>query len=144
MPYAAAEHPAPPSRSVAMGRGLGHHCPNCGKGRLYRAYLKVVDRCEACGHALGSYRADDGPAYFTILLVGHLIIAPMLFLQWIWKAPIWLVVPLTLIPLAVVTLLLLPRVKGALVGLLYSLGATADHAPGSEFDASEPDAAPQA
>ncbi len=62
----------------------------------------------------------------------------MLFFQWIWKAPVWLVLPLTLIPLAVITLLLLPRVKGVLVGLLYSLGTTGDHAPGSELEASEP------
>ena len=127
-----------PSRLGAMKRGFSHRCPNCGEGRLYRAYLKVVDECGSCGRALGKYRADDGPAYFTILLVGHLVIAPMLFVQWIWKGPIWLVLPLTLIPLAAITLLLLPRVKGVLVGLLYSLGTTGDHAPGSELDASEP------
>jgi uncharacterized protein (DUF983 family) len=132
-----------PSRFAAIRRGLAHRCPNCSHGPLYRAYLKVVDRCESCGHELGAYRADDGPAYFTILLVGHLVIAPMLFLQWIWKAPIWMVVPLTLIPLLAITLLLLPRVKGALVGLLYSLGASGDQAPGSELDASEAGAAPQ-
>ena len=127
-----------PSRFAAITRGIAHHCPNCGEGPLYRAYLKVVDECGSCGHRLGDYRADDGPAYFTILLVGHLVIAPMLFLQWIWRAPIWLVVPLTLIPLATITLLILPRVKGALVGLLYSLKTTGEHAPGSELDASEP------
>ena len=127
-----------PSRLAAITRGLSHHCPNCGEGPLYRAYLKVVDECRSCGHRLGEYRADDGPAYFTILLVGHLVIAPMLFLQWIWRAPIWLVLPLTLVPLATVTLLALPRVKGALVGLLYSLKTTGEHAPGSELDASEP------
>ena len=127
-----------PSRLAAITRGLSHRCPNCGEGPLYRAYLKVVDECRCCGHHLGEYRADDGPAYFTILLVGHLVIAPMLFLQWIWRAPIWLVLPLTLVPLATVTLLALPRVKGALVGLLYSLKTTGEHAPGSELDASEP------
>ena len=127
-----------PSRLVALKRGFAHRCPNCGEGPLYRAYLKVVDQCGNCGQELGKYRADDGPAYFTILLVGHLVIAPMLFVQWIWKAPIWLVLPLTLVPLAAITLLLLPRVKGVLVGLLYSLGTTGDHAPGSELDASEP------
>ena len=129
-----------PSRLAAIGRGLGHRCPACGQGPLYRAYLKVVEECQSCGHRLGDYRADDGPAYFTILLVGHLVIAPMLFLQWIWKAPIWLVLPLTLFPLAAITLLALPRVKGALVGLLYSLGTTGEHAPGAELEASEPSA----
>src|SRR5690242_4563380 len=54
------------TRVLALRRGLRHRCPNCGEGRLYRAYLKVVDSCVACGHELGQYRADDGPAYFTI------------------------------------------------------------------------------
>lgn len=133
-----------PSHFTAIRRGVAHRCPNCGEGRLYRAYLKVVDRCEVCGHELGAYRADDGPAYFTILLVGHVVIAPMLLLQWILKAPLWLVLPGTLIPLTVITLWTLPRVKGALIGHLYSLGTTGEHAPGSEFDASEADAAPTA
>ena len=128
----------PVSKLAAMKRGLAHRCPSCGEGRLYRKYLKVVDACDACGHELGQYRADDGPAYFTILLVGHLVIAPMLFLQWIWKAPIWMVLPLTLIPLTGITLWTLPRVKGALIGLLYALGTTGEHAPGAELEASEP------
>ena len=127
-----------PSRLAAMSRGFKHRCPACGQGPLYRAYLKVKGECDSCGHQLGRYRADDGPAYFTILLVGHLVIAPMLFFQWIWKAPVWMVLPLTLVPLAAVTLIVLPRVKGVLVGLLYSLGTTGEHAPGSELDASEP------
>ena len=129
-----------PSRLAAIGRGLAYRCPACGQGPLYRTYLKVVEECQGCNHGLGEYRADDGPAYFTILLVGHLVIAPMLFLQWIWRAPIWLVLPMTLVPLASITLLALPRVKGALVGLLYSLKTTGEYAPGSELDASEPTA----
>jgi len=124
---------------TAMTRGLAHRCPNCGQGRLYRAYLKVVDACQACGHDLGQYRADDGPAYFTILLVGHLIVAPMLFFSFVWKAPVVIVVPLVVVMLLLITLTMLPRVKGVLVGLLYSLGQTGEFAPGSELAASEPD-----
>jgi uncharacterized protein (DUF983 family) len=126
-----------PSRFAAILRGVSHRCPQCREGRLYRKYLKVNERCAACGHELGRYRADDGPAYFTILLVGHLVIAPMLFLPWIWQASPAVVVPATLIPLAAVTLLLLPRVKGALIGLLYSLRTDGEQAPASELAASE-------
>ena len=126
-----------PSRAAAILRGFSHRCPECGKGRLYGAYLKVSPSCSYCAHPLGEYRADDGPAYFTILLVGHLVVGPMLFFSWIWKAPLALVLPATLIPLAVITLALLPRVKGALIGLLFSLRITGEHAPGSELAASE-------
>ncbi len=129
------------SRSPLTGmlRGSAGRCPNCGKGGLFRAYLKPAERCAACAHELGAYRADDGPAYFTILIVGHLVIAPLLFLPWIWQASPWLTVPATLIPLAALTLLLLPRVKGAFIGVLWSHGQRGDeHGPRSELGASEP------
>jgi uncharacterized protein (DUF983 family) len=127
----------PVSRAAALKRGLRHRCPHCGEGRLYRAYLKVVDACAACGHELGQYRADDGPAYFTILLVGHLVVAPMLAVYFFWNGPLAVVLPLMLVLLAVITLSVLPRVKGFLVGLLYSLGTTGEHPPGGELAASE-------
>lgn len=110
-----------PSVLSGLARGVKHRCPNCGQGHLYRRYLKVEPVCEACGHELGSYPADDGPAYFTILIVGHLVVAPLLFFPWIWRASPWLVAPLTLIPLAALTLLLLPRVKGAVIGALWAI-----------------------
>jgi uncharacterized protein (DUF983 family) len=112
----------PPTLFQAFKRGLTGRCPNCGKGRLFWKYLKVEPRCEACGHDLARYPADDGPAYFTILIVGHLIVGPLLFFPIIWQAPAMYMVPGTLIPLAVATLLLLPRVKGAFIGVLYRLG----------------------
>jgi len=105
----------------SMLRGLKGRCPHCGDGRLFWRYLKVEPRCSACGHDLARYPADDGPAYFTILIVGHLIVAPLLFFSIIWEAPTMYVLPATLIPLAVITLALLPRVKGAFVGLLHAI-----------------------
>ncbi len=114
---------SPVSSPILTGlkRGLLHRCPNCGDGRLYMRYLKVDPECEACGHELGCYPADDGPAYFTILLIGHLVVAPLLFFPWVWEASPFLVAPLTLIPLAILTLLLLPRVKGGVIGALWAI-----------------------
>ncbi|MES2341621.1 MAG: DUF983 domain-containing protein [Pseudomonadota bacterium] len=111
----------PPTLIQAMTRGLRGKCPHCNEGALYWRYLKVEPRCQACGHDLSQYPADDGPAYFTILIVGHLLVAPLLFFPIIWQAPTAIMVPATLIPLAGATLALLPRVKGAFIGLLYIL-----------------------
>ena len=115
----------------AMWRGFSERCPNCGKGRLFGKYLKVLDACPACGEALHHHRADDAPAYFTILIVGHFIVGGALSLErglspptWVHLA-IWL--PLTLIG----TLLLLPRVKGALVGLQWALYMHGFDGPGN-------------
>ena len=112
----------PFGRSVL--RGLAGRCPHCGEGKLFYKYLKVSPQCPACGHDLDIYPSDDGPAYFTILIVGHLVVAPLLVVSFIWKASLWLVVPATLVPLAVITLWLLPRVKGGVIGALYAFNVT--------------------
>jgi uncharacterized protein (DUF983 family) len=122
-----------PSGSVLTGmkRGVLHRCPNCGEGRLYTRYLKVDLDCEVCGHDLARYPADDGPAYFTILIIGHLFVAPLLLFPFIWKLSPVLVVPLTVLPLAGLTLLLLPRVKAAVIGALWAIGLRkAEDCPG--------------
>jgi uncharacterized protein (DUF983 family) len=97
-------------------------CPDCGQGPLFSRYLKVEPVCQACGHELAAYPADDGPAYFTILIVGHLVIAPLLLFPFVWEVSAWIVMPLTVIPLLLLTLLLLPRIKGAFIGALWFLG----------------------
>ena len=105
----------------AMTRGLRGRCPECAGGNLFYRYLKISPECGACGHDLDQYPSDDGPAYFTILLVGHLVVAPLLLFPIIWHSPVAVIVPAVLAPLAVLTMLILPRVKGAVVGLLYAL-----------------------
>lgn len=105
-----------------MARGLGGHCPACKNGQIFGRYLKVQPSCEACGHDLAQYPADDGPAYFTILLVGHLLVGPLFFFPVIWETSAWIMLPILMGSLTVSVLLILPRVKGAFIGLLYGLG----------------------
>ncbi|HEY5288412.1 MAG TPA: DUF983 domain-containing protein [Caulobacteraceae bacterium] len=105
----------------SMARGLICRCPRCGQGAIFWRYLKVNPNCPVCGHDLDRYPSDDGPAYFTILITGHLVVIPLLLFPVIWKAPLAIALPGTLIPLCVFTLLFLPRVKGAVIGLHYAL-----------------------
>jgi uncharacterized protein (DUF983 family) len=78
-------------------------------------YLKVNRSCTACGLDLGAFRADDAPPYFTILLVGHLVMPLMLWVEQAFHPPEWLQL-LVWIPLALgLTLALLPRIKGAVI-----------------------------
>ena len=110
------------SVGLAMRRGFLCRCPNCGKGRLFRAYLKVVDACAVCGEDLHYQRADDAPPYITMLVVGHIVIAGVLAAEELWPhSPMWLgAIVWSLLALAL-SLLLLPRVKGALVGYQWAL-----------------------
>jgi len=111
---------APRSTPDAMLRGVRCRCPACGEGSVFRAFLKVADKCPSCGEELHHHRADDAPAYFTITIVGHIVIAGVLILEQAFAPATWvhmaLWVPLTL----VLSLLLLPVVKGALVGLQWA------------------------
>jgi len=106
----------------SLFRGLSGHCPACGKGKLFWKYLKVNGRCEVCDTDLARYPADDGPAYLTILLVGHLVVAPLLFFPIVWRSNPVYSLPIILLPLAALTLALLPRIKGGWIGLMYAMG----------------------
>lgn len=123
-PMAEIVHPLLPS----ILRGAKGRCPACGQGKLFRKYLKVSDRCATCAEDLARYPADDGPAYLTILVVGHLVVAPLLFFPIVWESNPAYTLPLILIPLTTITLLLLPRIKGAWIGLMYALGVKDTHA----------------
>ena len=105
---------------TGMKRGAAMRCPNCGKGALYRKYLKV-QACPACGNDNARYPADDAPPYFTILIVGHLVVAPLLFFPWIWQANTAVVLATVMPALLILTLVLLPVVKGAIVGVHWAL-----------------------
>ncbi len=111
-----------PTLATAIGRGLCMRCPACGETRLFNGYLSVTPVCANCGAPLGLARADDAPPYFTIFVVGHVIVGSMLIVERTWQPPLWvhaaIWVPLTL----VMTLLLLRPIKGATVGLMLKLG----------------------
>lgn len=105
---------------LAMRRGAMRHCPSCGRGRLFQGYLKVVDRCENCGEDLFHQRADDGPAYVTILFVSH-IGAPLLLWVFLTFQPsaVSMLIGFSLGAI-VLSLLLLPIIKGAFVGVQWA------------------------
>jgi uncharacterized protein (DUF983 family) len=121
---------APRSLWQAMRRGFRCRCPNCGQGKLFRAYLKVVDRCAVCGTALFHHRADDAPPYFVILITGHIVVPIALIVETEYSLPLWLHAviwgPLTV----ALALGLLQPVKGAIVGwqwATYMHGFDPDH-----------------
>ena len=112
-----------PSRDwwQAVRRGLSLKCPNCGTGKMFSAYLKVADSCPNCGEELHHHRADDAPPYFTIFIVGHIIVPMVLWVELAFFPPIWLHMAIWLPLCLIMSLTLLPPVKGALVGLQWAL-----------------------
>ena len=104
----------------AMLRGWRRRCPNCGTGPMMKSYLKVRDDCPVCHEELHHHRADDGPAYLTILIVGHLM-APTIIWAFTTYRPDPMVLATTFtIGCVALSLYLLPRLKGAIVGLQWA------------------------
>ena len=120
---------------IALRRGWMCRCPACGAGPMLKSYLKVRDYCPVCHEALSHQRADDGPAYLTILIVGH-ILAPTIFFVFVTFRPD----PLTLAAIfsvgtVALSLFLLPRLKGVMVALQW---AKRMHGFGAEIKAEPP------
>jgi uncharacterized protein (DUF983 family) len=104
----------------AIWRGLRMRCPACGAGKLFASYLKVSNRCEACGEDLSHHRADDAPPYFTILIAGHVIVPLLMTVELAYAPPVWLHLAIWLPLTVMLCLAVLPRAKGAIVGLQWA------------------------
>ncbi len=113
--------------------GFACRCPNCGRGKLFTGYLKVAERCEACGFDLRAADSGDGPAVFIILIVGFIACFGMLFTEIAYRPPVW--VELLVWPLigTVLCLALLPPAKGLMLAMQFQNRASeaggADVAP---------------
>ncbi|MBV1902931.1 MAG: DUF983 domain-containing protein [Marinosulfonomonas sp.] len=104
----------------AMASGWRRRCPNCTTGPMLKGYLKVHDECVVCGEALHHHRADDGPAYLTILIVGH-VMAPSILMVFTKFRPEPLVLATIFsIGCVALSLYLLPRLKGLMVAIQWA------------------------
>ncbi len=116
---APSETERPVGRSIM--RGLLNTCPACGSGRLFRAFLKPVDRCAACGEDLSHQRSDDLPPYLVIFIIGHVTVGGYMMTDMIWHLPTWVHMiiwgPITLLT----ALLTIQPIKGGVIGLQWAL-----------------------
>lgn len=107
------------SMLTAIWRGVCNRCPKCGEGKLLASFLKPVGNCALCHETLGDIRADDGPPWLTILIVGHIML-PLIFtagpsIDW----PDWLFITLSLLMAVVLMAFILPRAKGFFIGVIW-------------------------
>jgi uncharacterized protein (DUF983 family) len=106
---------------AAMKRGFRGRCPRCGEGKLFRAFLKVDNNCSVCNLDFTPHRADDLPAYLVIVIVGHLLVPVILWIETDYSPPVWLQLSIYLPFTVIASLLLLQPVKGAVVGMQWAL-----------------------
>nr|WP_152711821.1 DUF983 domain-containing protein [Microvirga tunisiensis] len=94
-------------------------CPRCGKGHVFKGYLKVQTKCEVCGLDLAFADTGDGPAFFVMSIVGIVVVALALWAEFAYSPPIWLHLVMWSTLSIVLSLALVRPLKGVLVGLQY-------------------------
>ena len=103
----------------ALWRGVLCKCPRCGQGKLFRKWLKPVDKCPNCALDISGQRADDLPAYVGIFVTGHLL-APVIIALVTGYALSAMALLAIILPLALVMLIgLLQPSKGAVIALQW-------------------------
>lgn len=85
-----------------------------------QGYLDVAERCPACGAAMHHHRADDGPAWVTILVTGHLMAPLMLVVFETFRPSPWVMALGLSAAFVALSLWMLPRLKGAFVGAQWA------------------------
>jgi uncharacterized protein (DUF983 family) len=106
---------------TALKRGFRGRCPRCGQGKLFRAFLKVDDHCSVCQLDFTPHRADDLPAYLVIVIVGHIVVPTILWIETDYSPSVPLQLSIYLPLTLILSLVLLQPVKGAVVAIQWAL-----------------------
>ena len=103
-----------------MRQGALCRCPNCLRGKLFNGFLTVCDKCNLCGEDYSHHRADDAPPYFTIFIVGHLVVSLVIWAEVTFRPELWIHMVIW-IPLTIaMSLAFLRPIKGAIVALQWA------------------------
>ena len=106
---------------TSISRGFRNRCPNCGQAALLAGYLLPHETCPSCGEPNGEIKAQDAPPYLTILIVGHIVVPLLLIVEQMASPPMWVQLTIWLPVTLLLTLGLLPRIKGAWMGFMWAL-----------------------
>ncbi|WP_417316644.1 DUF983 domain-containing protein [Emcibacter sp.] len=111
---------------AAIKKGLRRKCPCCGEGKAFAGYLKLTEKCTVCSTELGDIRADDFPPYLTIFIVGHLVIPGLVYMEATFSPATWVQITVWPTVALLLSLTLLPVLKGGVVGFMWALGLKGD------------------
>ena len=89
-------------------------------------YLTRVPSCSSCNLDLSEIRADDGPAWATLIVVGHVLAPLMVILGRDERVPVWAAIALLLAAMLAGVAWTLPRAKGLFIALIWRTGATGE------------------
>ena len=104
----------------ALLRGLRCKCPACGEASMMQGFLRVRDTCPSCGEDLSHQRADDGPAYLTMLVTLKTVTPLMVVAMFMWDLHPVVLFGVFSVLLVALSLFLLPRFKGMIVAFQWA------------------------
>ncbi|MFG1357405.1 DUF983 domain-containing protein [Xanthobacter pseudotagetidis] len=102
-----------------LAAGLGCRCPRCGRGKLFKGFLDLAPKCEACDLDYSFADAGDGPAVFVILIAGTIVVGLALWVEFAYEPPLWVHVLLWLPLILLVSIGMLRPLKALMVALQY-------------------------
>jgi uncharacterized protein (DUF983 family) len=94
-------------------------CPRCGEGKLFDGYLMVAPRCARCNLDYAAFDAGDGPAVFVVLIVGAIVCAGALYVEFTFSPPYWVHAVLWIPSILILTFGFLRLAKAMLLVLQY-------------------------
>ncbi len=109
----------PATLSAAILRGIKGRCPRCGEAKLFRKFLKPIDRCPTCQQDWTAQRADDLPPYISILLTGHVLAPVIIYFGAIAPIPLWQAMAICLTLASILMIGLLQPAKGGTIALQW-------------------------
>ncbi|HWA49186.1 MAG TPA: DUF983 domain-containing protein [Dongiaceae bacterium] len=120
MPYQSQRNPG---FIASLMRGLRRRCPRCGEGKMFSGYLSVQHACATCGMEFEPLRSDDAPPYFTLFIVGHVMVSLYVAAWRFVEAPLWAQAVFWCGTTAVMSLALLPFIKGGVMAVIFATKA---------------------
>lgn len=94
-------------------------CPRCGKGPMFRKWLKLQDTCPTCGLNYSFAAPDDGPAFFSLCIIAFPLTFFVVWLQFAFDPPFWVHLVTSFPLLAIGCIWPLQPLKGWLVASQY-------------------------
>ncbi len=107
----------------SLWHGLCRRCPRCGQGKMFSGYLSVRHDCETCGMEFEPLRSDDAPPYFTLFVVGHVMVSLYVAVWRFLDVPLWAQATFWCGLTLILSLVLLPFIKGGVMAVIFSTKA---------------------
>jgi uncharacterized protein (DUF983 family) len=106
-------------KKKTLWRGICGRCPNCGESKLFDGYIDQINTCPNCQENIGAIRADDGPAWLTILITGHIAAPFIAYFALHDTLPYWQAMIFLLALVLMTAFILLPRAKGLFIAGIW-------------------------